>query len=139
MISKSDTIFIKEKTPLPMNSAIESEAFLPGWRVVRNLDRSSLAAAIDAAKWHFFYLAGEVKVTVFGRERSATVRRAVKFILSRETMQEFNAFEITNIAPRRFLGIPFLRVTVRSRHIQQRMSLNSTTEPVLNTTSAASR
>jgi hypothetical protein len=138
MMTKNDTIFIREETPLPMNCAIESEAFVPGWRVVRNLDRSAVAADIEAAQWHFFYLTGEAKVTVFGRKRSANVRRAVKFILSKQAMQEFNSLEVTNIAPRHFLGIPFLRVTARSRHIQQRMSLIPTAEPVLNTSAVTS-
>jgi hypothetical protein len=48
--------------------AIESEAFLPGWRVVKNLDRQALTREVEGAHWNFFYLAGEMRATVFGRE-----------------------------------------------------------------------
>jgi len=48
------TILIREATPLPANLSIESEAFLPGWRVVKNPDRSTLARNIEGANWSFF-------------------------------------------------------------------------------------
>jgi hypothetical protein len=64
--NRATTILISEDTPLLANLPIESEAFLPGWRVVKNLDRSTLARNIDSANWNFFYLAGEIRATVFG-------------------------------------------------------------------------
>jgi hypothetical protein len=45
-VSGTKTIFIKEGALLPATLSIESEAFLPGWRVVRNLDRYE-AAKLD--------------------------------------------------------------------------------------------
>ncbi len=80
--NSAGTIFIKEDTPLPANLPIESEAFLPGWRAVKNLDRSTLARNIEGANWSFFYLAGEIRATVLGRDRSGTLRRAVKCVLA---------------------------------------------------------
>jgi hypothetical protein len=67
--NKARTILIREGTPLPENLSIESEAFLPGWRVVKNLDRSALARNIEGANWNFFYLAGAMRATVLGRDR----------------------------------------------------------------------
>ena len=81
--NKTGSIFLRDDTPLPANLSIESEAFLPGWRVVRNLDRSALARSIEAAKWYFFYLAGEMRTTVLGHDRPGTLRRAVKRILAK--------------------------------------------------------
>ena len=117
------SVYIRERTPLPADSCVKSETLVPGWRVVTNLDRSTLAASIEGAKWYFFYLTGEMKVTVFGRNRPETIRRAVRAILSKRTKQEFNALEVTEVAPKRICGLPFLRVTAHSRHIQERMSL----------------
>jgi hypothetical protein len=108
---------------LPENLSIESEAFLPGWRVVRNLDRSTLARNIESRKWFFFYLAGEMRATVLGRDRPGTLRRAVNSVLARQEGQKFNSLEITKIVSKRFLGIPFMRVTAHSRHIQQGIAL----------------
>ena len=122
-INRTITIFIKEDTPLPANLPIESEAFLPGWRVVKNLDRSALARNIEGANWNFFYLAGGIRATVLGRDRSGTLRRAVKCVLAKQEGQKFNSLEITKVVSKRFLGIPFMSVTAHSRHIQQGIGL----------------
>jgi hypothetical protein len=122
-INRTMTIFIQEDTPLPANLPSESEAFLPGWRVVKNLDRSTLARNIEGANWSFFYLAGEMRATVLGRDRSGTLRRAVRRVLAKQKGQKFNSLEITNVVSRRFLGIPFINITAHSRHIQQGIGL----------------
>jgi hypothetical protein len=137
-MNNSESIFIRDNTPLPENVSIESDAFLPGWRVVRNLDRSTLARNIERAKWYFFYLAGAMKATVFGRNRPGTVRRAVKSILARREEQQSNSLEITEVVARRFCGIPFLSVTAHSRHIQQRVGLVPARNFVLSVAAAAS-
>ena len=121
--NKSGTIFIREDTPLPENVSIESEAFLPGWRVVKNLDRSTLARNIESTKWFFFYLAGGMRATVLGRDRPGTLRRAVKRVLAKQEGHKFNSLEITKVVLKRFLGIPFMSVTAHCRHIQQGIAL----------------
>jgi len=122
-INRTMTICIKEDTPLPTNLPIESEAFLPGWKVVKNLDRSTLARNIEGANWNFFYLAGEIRATVLGRDRPGTLRRAVRRVLAKQEGQKFNSLEITRVVSKRFLGIPFMSVTAHSRHIQQGIGL----------------
>src|SRR5467141_1388896 len=121
--NRARTILISEDTPLAANLPIESEAFLPGWRVVKNLDRSPVARNIDGANWNFFYLAGEIRATVLGRDRPGTLRRAVKCVLAKQEGQKFNSLEITKVVSKRFLGIPFMSVTAHSRHIQQGIGL----------------
>jgi hypothetical protein len=120
---KTGTILIREATPLPANLPIESEAFSSGWRVIKNLDRSTLARNIEGANWTFFYLAGEIRATVLGRDRPGTLRRAVKCVLVKQRGQKFNSLEITKVVSKRFLGIPFMSVTAHSRHIQQGVGL----------------
>src|SRR6266403_1805923 len=122
-MNQTRTVFIREDTRLPATLPIESEAFLPGWRVVKNLDRSALARNIEGANWNFFYLAGEIRATVLGRDRSGTLRRAVKCVLAKQEGQKFNSLEITKVVSKRFLGIPFMSVTAHSRHIQQGVGL----------------
>src|SRR5467141_864438 len=113
------TILIRENTLLPAGLAIESEVFLPGWRVVKNLDGYGLGQKIYETKWYFFYLAGEIRAIALGREGLGTVRRAVMQILAKREGQKFNSLEITKVASKRFLGIPFMSVTAHSRYIQQ--------------------
>src|SRR6266566_316067 len=121
--NSAGTILIREDTRLPANLSIESEAFLPGWRVVKSLDRSTLARNIEGVNCNFFYLAGEMRATVLGRDRSGTLRRAVKCVLAKQEGQQFNSLEITRAVSKRFLGIPFMSVTAHSRHIQQGIGL----------------
>jgi hypothetical protein len=118
----SGTIFIRDNTPLPPGLAIESEAFLPGWRAVKNFDGSALARNIESADWNFFYLAGELRATVLGHARPRTLGRAVKRVLAKQEKQ-FNSLEITSAVSKRFLGIPFMRVAACTRHIQQGICL----------------
>jgi len=122
-INRAGTILIREDTLLPTNLSIESEAFLTGWRVIKNLDRSTLARNIESANWNFFYLAGEMRATVLGRDRSGTLRRAVRRVLAKQKGQKFNSLEITNVVSKRFLRIPFIDITAHSRHIQQGIGL----------------
>ena len=124
-IDRTRTVFIREGTSLPTTLSMESERFLPGWRIVKNLDRQALTREIEGTSWHFFYLAGEIRVTVLGREKLGTLRRAVKRILAKQEGQSFsfNSLEITTIASKSFLGIPLLSVTAHSRHIQLGIAL----------------
>ncbi len=124
-INKTRTVFIREGTPLPTMRSMESEPFLAGWRIVKNLDRQELTHEIEGANWNFFYLAGEIRTTVFGRGRLGTLRRAVKRIAAKQEGQSFgfNSLEITKIATKWFLGIPLTSVTAHSRHIQLGIAL----------------
>jgi hypothetical protein len=118
----SGTVLIRENALLPAGLAIESEVFLPGWKVIKNLNGPALARKIEGANWNFFYLAGEMRATVLGRNRPGTLRRAVKRVLAKQEKQ-FNSLEITRVVSRRFLGIPFMSAAAHSRHIQQGICL----------------
>ena len=135
-INRTRTVFIREDTRLPTTLSVESEAFSPGWRVVKNLDRQALTREVEGANWNFFYLAGEMRATVFGREGLGALRRAVKCVLAKQEGQKFNSLEITKIVSKRFLGIPFMSITAHSRHIQQGIGLASAKDFVLRTPAA---
>ena len=124
-IDRTGTVLIKEGTPLPSLRSMESEQFLPGWRMVKNLDRQALTREIEGANWNFFYLAGEIRTIVFGRGGLGTLRRAVKRIVAKQEGQSFrfNSLEITKISSKWFLGIPLTSVTAHSRHIQLGIAL----------------
>jgi hypothetical protein len=120
---KTGTILIQEGTLLPTGVPVESDALLPGWRAVRNLNGYGLGRKIEEADWNFFYLAGEIKATVVGREGVEALRRAVKQILAKRTGQKFNSLEIARVVSKRFLGVPYLKVFAHCRHIQEGMYL----------------
>jgi len=132
--NKTGTTLIRENTLLPAGLTIESEIFLPGWRIVKNLDGSALARNVEGANWNFFYLAAESRAIAFGRDQSGAFRKAVKRILAKQEKQ-FNSLEITRIVAKRFLGIPFmLSIAAHSRHIQQGVCLVPAKDFALGTT-----
>ena len=116
---KTGTILIKEGTVLPKAPPFESEPCASGWRLVKNLDGYGLDRKIHEAGWTFFYLAGEIKAIAFGFDRQKTARRAVKRILANLKSEKFNSLEITRVASKRFLGVPYASVSAHSRHIQE--------------------
>ena len=133
----SGSILIRENTPLPADLPIETEILFPGWRIVKNLDRSALTRRIESANWYFFYLAGGIRARVLGRDRAGTLRRAVKRVLAKRDGRRFNSIEITKILSKRFLGIPFMSVTAHFRHIQQDVGLVPGRDFVLRTPDTA--
>lgn len=72
----------------------------------------------------FFFQADEVKVMFFGGISAAKVPDALKRILGKVRRQSFNCLEVTGIVAERFWGIPYVTVSVHSRHIQQSCQLD---------------
>jgi hypothetical protein len=125
------SILVRENTVFPPGVSVESDTFLPGWKLVRNLNGYGLARIIVKANWNFFYLAGEIRAIALGRGGSAAFRRALKRIVVRREGQNYNSLEITRVVAKRFLGIPFLSIAANSRHIQKGMGLIPTRNFVL--------
>ncbi len=121
---QAGNILIKDGTPLPEALRIESQACVPGWKLVADLDGFALDREIQRTGWTFFSLAGAMKTTVFGMNRQKMLRRAIKRILADPKSQEFNSLEITSVAPKHFFGVPYLNVDAQSRHIQQSFFLS---------------
>ncbi|MGA2427069.1 MAG: hypothetical protein ABSH13_01075 [Candidatus Acidiferrum sp.] len=121
--NRNGTILIEEGTTLPLGLSTKSDAFLPGWRIVKSPDRAALTRGIEGANWNFFYRAGETRATVLGRDSLATLRRAVKRVFAKQEQRNFNSLELTKVVSKRFLGIPFLRVVAHSRQIQESNAL----------------
>jgi hypothetical protein len=124
---KMGTILIREGTLLPTSVPIESDVFLPGWRLVKNLDGDGLDQRFHEAGCTFFSLAGEIGATVFGLDEQKTLRRAVEQILAKRESAEINSVEILRVAwetSKRFLGVSSVTVSARSRDIQKSASLS---------------
>jgi hypothetical protein len=121
----SRTILIRQGTLLPAGLTAASEAFLPGWRVVSDIDAHGLGRKLAQAHWNFFYMVGETKAIAWGSEGQETERRAARRILAKLKQNDFNCLEITKVIAKRFLGIPFLSVAANVRHIQESIYLIS--------------
>ena len=113
------TVLIKDGIFLPDALSLESEACVPGWRLVKNLFGFGVGLKVQEAGWTFFFLGNEVKATVFGLAGPNTIRRAVSRILASLKATRFNSLEISAVTSNRFLGVPYATVTAHSRHIQE--------------------
>jgi hypothetical protein len=121
---KVGTVLIREGTLLPDALTFESEPYSPGWRSVTDLDGYAMDRKTHDAGWTFFYLAGESRATVVGHERQETVRRAINRILAGLKSEKFNSLEITRVAFKHFLGVPYATVSFHVRNMQKGMFLS---------------
>ena len=129
---KAGTVLIKEGALLPEGLQFDSESCLPGWRLVKGLDGHTLDREIREAGWTFFFLANEIKVTVFGIDGEKMARRAIERILGDPRSGQFNALEITRITSldsERFPLVHYVSVSAHSRHIQGSLILFSAKDP----------
>ena len=116
-------ILMREGTELPEAVRLESEPYAAGWRLIENLGGDGLSRKIHDAGWTFFCQAGDLNAIGVGIDGQETVRRAVRRILAKVKSEKFNCLEITRITKRRFLGVPCVSVSARSRHIQESVFL----------------
>jgi hypothetical protein len=71
------TILIKEGTLPPEALRLETESFVTGWTLVKNVNGYGVDQRIREVRWAFFCLAGEISATGFGFEGQETQRRAL--------------------------------------------------------------
>ncbi len=123
---KTGTVLIKDGATLPKALSFESESFVPGWKLVKNLDGHALDRKVGETGWTFFLQAGEIKATVFGIDTQRMARRAIERILRDPKSKRFNSLEIMQVSAvgsERFPGVSFLTVRANVRHIQESLVL----------------
>jgi len=113
------SILIEEWPMMTKLLGLESEPYTGNWGVIQNLNGSALDRKIRAARWNFFFMAEEVKVMFWGALGATRIQNSLKRILIKLRLQNFNSLEVTGIAVRHFLGVPYTTVSAHPRHIQQ--------------------
>jgi hypothetical protein len=120
--AEAGRVFIREGTRLPEALQLETEPYVAGWRLVKNLDWPGLGRKLHEAGWTFSCTAAEINVTVFGLDEQNTVRRAIARTLANPRPEKFNSLEITRVATaasKRFPEVCYVTASARSRHIQE--------------------
>ena len=120
---KMGTILIEGGALLPDSLRFESEPYSKGWRLLKNLDGYGLDRKIRQAGWTFFYMAVEMKASVFGFDAEKALHRAVNRVLANLKSEKSNCLAITQVAAKRFLGLTYVTVLAHPRHIQESMFL----------------
>ncbi len=116
-------LIIKEGTLLPESLPLESDPYLKGWRLVKNLGSSGMDRKLCEVGWTFFYMASEVNAMAFGSDSEKTTRRAVEKAIANMKSDRFNCLEISRVAVKNFVGLPYVTVVGHPRHIQERVHL----------------
>ena len=122
-IVRIGTLLIEEGIIFPDSLRVESEPYLNGWRVVKELDGYGLDRKMSEAGWTCFYMADEIKGSSVAFDREKSLCKAVSQILTKLKLERFNALEITKIDAKRFLGLPQTTITAHARHVQESMFL----------------
>jgi hypothetical protein len=114
------SILIQEGTYLPNSRPLQTGSDWSGWAAVED-SRSVFEKEVRAAGWTFFFMAGEIKTTVFGFDRQKTLRAALQRLIRNVKSQNCNSIEITQVTGRSFLKLPYVSVSAHPRHLQKGM------------------
>ena len=112
------SILVEEGTHLPKPFLLQSESNSNGWAAVKDA-RSTFEKTIQEAGWTFFFMAGEIKATVFGFDRQKALRAALKRLIADVKSQHCNSIEITRVIGKSFLKVPYVSVSAHPRHLQK--------------------
>jgi hypothetical protein len=100
---------------------VENESYSRNWSVVKAIDGVALDLKIRAAGWSFFFMAEEVKATVFGSLAAKNIQKALKRICLKVRKQNFNCVEVTKMGENRFLGVPYITICTHPASYPARM------------------
>ena len=78
---------------------------------------------MSEAGWTCFYMANEINASAVALDGEKSLFKAVNQILTKLKLERFNSLEITQVATKRFLGLPHTTVSAHARHIQESMFL----------------
>jgi len=127
---KISTVLISTDTPIPDAVWVETENFCSGWEAITNLNGEDLDRKIREDRWSLMFIAGALRGTSWGSWSGTAIRCAAIRVLKKTKAKKFNAFEITDIQARRFLGVPHVIVTGHSRHIKKSTILQNIAERI---------
>jgi hypothetical protein len=113
------TLFIRNSPVILRTLELKSESYLGTWDVLNCPQSPALDQRIRDGGSNYFFMAAEVRATVFGRLVARSIRKALKQIFRKVRDANFNSIEVTKITEKRFLGVPYITVCAHSRHLQQ--------------------
>ncbi len=110
-------IWVEEGNHLPKSFLLRSESDSNGWATVSEAS-PAFEKTIQEAGWTFFFMAGEIKATVFGFDKQKALRTALRRLIVDVKAQHCNSIEITQVASKSFLNVPYVSVMAHPRHLQ---------------------
>jgi hypothetical protein len=111
-------ILIDEGAHLPNALLLPGEPDSNGWAAL-NGARSTFEKEIREAGWTFFFMAGEMRATVFGFDRQKTLGAALKRLIAKVKSRDCNSIEIARVTYKTFLRMRYVTVFAHPRHLQK--------------------
>jgi hypothetical protein len=117
-------ILVAGGTYLPQALLLQSESDSNGWAAIKDV-RATFETTVQEAGWTFFFMAGEIKTTVFGFDHQEALRVALKRLIADVKSQHCNSIEITQVTSKSFLYVPYVSVFAHARHLQKGLLFSS--------------
>lgn len=112
-------ILFRENALLPPDLRMESELFVPGWRILKNMDGYALRRKLKESNWNFKHMSGEGKTRAFARTGQDAMLKGVNRILEGLRGRRFNSLEVTIVGANRLFGMTYLNISAGLRHFQE--------------------
>lgn len=112
------SIMVAGSMHLPSSIVLQDKTDSNGWAAIKDIC-ATFEKTVQEAGWTFFFMAGEIKTTVFGFDRQKALRVALKRLIADVKSQHCNSIEITQVIGRTFLKAPYVSVFAHARHLQK--------------------
>jgi hypothetical protein len=116
----SGGLLIERDALRPRCFEVEAGSHPNGWMFIKQtLTPQQLEKELSATGWTFFFMAGPIRAAAFGFNREKTVDAALNRGIQGVRRLRCNCLQIETVELRSFLGIPYVSMSVRPRHIQK--------------------
>jgi len=106
----------------PQCFEVEAGSHPNAWMLIKHtLTPQQLEKELSATGWTFFFMAESIRARGFGFNRDKTVHAALNRCIKAVRRQRCNCLQIESVEMHSFLGIPYVSLSVRPRHIQKGM------------------
>ena len=123
-LQKGDVMMLTG-TLAPESAHLGLQQYWKAWSVVEHSEGLALDKTLRNAGWNFFFLAGMIRSYAIGNDGERTIRKAMQSVLAQVKPGSFNCVEVSDVTSARFCGIPYVRLTAHSRHMQKSGTLDS--------------
>jgi hypothetical protein len=113
-------LLIERDALRPRCFEVEAGSHPNAWMSVKHtLPPQQLEKELSATGWTFFFMAGPIRTTAFGFNREKTVYTALNRGIKAVRRLGCNCLQIESVEMRSLLGVPYVSLSVRPRHIQK--------------------
>ena len=119
MIESGDFL-IDPNAPRPRCFEIETNSHPYAWTLFKQiLPPAQLEEELAAGGWTFFFMAGRIRTRAFGFDREKAIYAALQRGIRATRAQGCNCLQVEGVEMHSFLGIPYVSMLIRPRHIQK--------------------